>query len=184
MTNQTPPPNWLLPPTPWAPWVPDVTLGRAPTALPPASSWVVPSIDAWDQNDSYRANLGDADRAEVPRHGLLSLWFDSVQRSGDNGGILGRLSLPVGQPWDDPWPSNVGTPGWMPPTLPAASALPPTFPTALPESYERAVDAGQRPLSLAGAASAALGRSSVAVNRHQRGANFFGAVHSIVLGYA
>ena len=56
MTNQSPPPNWLLPPTPWAPWVPDVTLGRAPVALPPASPWVVPSIDAWDQNDSYRAN--------------------------------------------------------------------------------------------------------------------------------
>jgi hypothetical protein len=96
MTNQTPPSNWLLPPTPWAPWVPDVTLGRAPAVMPTTPTWVAPSVDSWDQNDSYRANLGDADRAEVPRRGLLSLWFDSVQRSGDNSGILGRLSLPVG----------------------------------------------------------------------------------------
>jgi hypothetical protein len=138
MTNQTPPPNWLLPPTPWAPWVPDVTLGRAPAVMPTTLTWVAPSVDGWDQSDSYRGNLGDADRVEVPHRGLLSLWLDSVQPSGGNGGILGRLSLPVGQPWDDAWPSNVGTPGWMPPTLPAASALPLTFPTALPGSYESA----------------------------------------------
>jgi hypothetical protein len=126
------PPGWYLRPEPWLYWMPSSALSTAP--LPSLSAIPLDrSPSAWsDSATPFSPSGGILGSFRGPNDASDADTSSSATASRGGGGLLAKLSPPVDEPANDPWPRSKG-PAWdLPMPSPFAPRRFPSTPTIPP----------------------------------------------------